>query len=350
MGQVAAGSDRAAAHRRAACVWVLAAMGVALLAACGGSTTTSTSSSATASSASSGCAPGQSPTTVTYGFIAFAGDAAVQVAQQQDYFRDACLTVNIQTSSSINNVVPGVVGGTYDFGLQSGGGVAVAVSRGIPVAIVANDYFHQHEQELMVKTGGPIHTLKDLVGQTVALGALNNNYEAGLFSLLQQAGVSPSSVKFASVATNQIASEVESGQVAAGQINEPFITEAGSMLTTLVDPLQVFGTPAANAYVIVDTNWADANKDTLKRFLQAYNRAQKYCASNPNLVASVVSSYTGISSDITSKMNLPGWGTALNEQSQQQQMDLMYQYGFLTKKLTDSQVFYQGVDIQQYAS
>lgn len=287
---------------------------------------------------------------MTYGSIPFAGDAVVYLAQRKGFFKDAGLDVKIEKASAINTVVPSVVGGTYNFGLQSGGGVATAVSHNIPVSMIANNYFHNHEQQLMVKTGGPIKSLADLKGQKVALGALNNNYQAGLFYLLRNAGVDPKSVKFIAMDTSQIAGAVENGTAAAGQVNEPFITSAGNKLTQLADPLRVFGAHAANAYVITNTHWADSHKDVVRRFLQAYNRAQALAAKDRDAVNATIESYTDISAELIGKMNMPGFGPDLHAKSQLQQMQFMSKDGFLDKSLSLNQVFYQGLDVEGLAS
>lgn len=333
--------------RRGSAYAVVAALALSsvLVAACGGGGSSNSSSSNSTSSGSSG-----GTTTVTYGSIPFAGDAVIYLAQRKGYFKDVGLNVKIEKASAINTVVPSVAGGTYNFGLQSGGGVATAVSHNIPVSIIANCYFHDNEQQLMAKTGGPIKSLADLKGQKVALGALNNNYEAGLFYLLQKAGVDPKSVKFLTMDTSQIAGAVENGTVAAGQINEPFITSAGNKLTEVADPLKVFGKNAANAYVITNTKWADSHKDVVKKFLQAYNKAQALAASDRSAVASTIESYTDIDPKLIGKMNMPGFGPDLHGASQQQQMNFMYKDGFLDKQLKLNQVFYQGLDIQGLAS
>lgn len=289
--------------------------------------------------------------TVTYGHVPFAGDAVIVLAKQQGFFKKVGLDVNIENAASINGIVPAVVGGTYQFGLQSGGGTAVAISQGIPVAIVANAYFHRAEQMLMVKTGGPIKGIQDLKGKTVDLGALNNNYQAGLFYLLEGAGVKPSQVKFETTNTSQIATLVEKGQVAAGQINEPFITAAGDKLTPLMDPLQVFGMNAANAYVIVNPHWADSHKSTVRKFLTAYNAAQRFAADPKNraIVAKTIASYTNIDLSIIKKMNMPGFGPDLHMESQLEQQQFMYRYHFLKKPVTLKQIFYQGLNIEALA-
>lgn len=318
--------------------------------ATGGSTpSTGGSSAPSESTAPSGgpgsAAPTYAPATVTFGTVPIAGSAVVAVAQAAGYFKDVNLTVNIEHASAINNVVPGVVGGTYNFGFQSGGGTAAAVAQGLPVGIITQSYFHVKEQEMMVKTGGPIKTLKDLKGKTIALGALNNNYEAGLIKDLEGVGLKKSDVTIITMPTNQIADAIISGRVAVGQINEPFIAENGDKLTTLFDPLEQFGTPAANAYFIVNTKWADDHKDLVTRFAQAINRAQVRAATDRAFTEKVITDFSGIKSDLVSKMNMPGFGPQLLLDSETQQQHLMFELGFLKKDLTAQDLLYKGIDV-----
>ena len=316
----------------------------------GGSTPSTGGSSAPSESGAPSGAPGSAaatyaPATVSFGTVPIAGNSVVAIAEAAGYFKDVNLTVNIEKASAINNIVPGVVGGTYNFGFQSGGGTAAAVAQGLPVGFVAQAYFHVKEQLMMVKTGGPIKTVKDLKGKTIALGALNNNYEAGLLKDLEGAGLSKSDVTIITMPTNQIADAILSGRVAAGQINEPFIAENGDKLTALFDPLAQFGSPAANAYIIVNTKWADDHKDIVTRFVQAVNRGAVRAATDRPFAEKVIADVTGIKPDLISKMNMPGFGPQLLLDSETQQQHLMFQLGFLKKDLTAQDCLYKGVDV-----
>ena len=316
----------------------------------GGSTPSTGGSSAPSESGAPSTAPGSAaatyaPATVSFGTVPIAGTSVVAIAQAAGYFKDVNLTVNIEHASAINNIVPGVVGGTYNFGFQSGGGTAAAVAQGLPVGIVSQAYFHIKEQLMMVKTGGSIKTLKDLKGKTIALGALNNNYEAGLIKDLEAAGLSKSDVTITTMPTNQIADAVLSGRVAAGQINEPFIAENGDKLTALFDPLAQFGSPAANAYFIVNTKWADEHKDIVTRFVQAVNRGAVRAATDRPFAEKVITEVTGIKPDLISKMNMPGFGPQLLLDSETQQQHLMFQLGFLKKDVTAQDCLYKGIDV-----
>lgn len=355
------GGPRALRMKTGAAMVAALAAGSLVLAACSNGGSNSSSSQTTggttpSSAASGGTTPSESgapsgggatfePATVTWGQVPIAGAAIVQIADNLGYFKDVNLTVKIENASTINNVVPGVVSGTYNFGFQSGGATAAAVAQGLPVAIVAQSYFHDKEQELMVKTGGPIKTIKDLKGKTVALGSLNNNYQAGFIKILQDNGLSQSDVKMIRMPTNQIADAVESGQAAAGQINEPFIASNKDKLTALVDPLEQFGDNAANAYIIVNTKWADEHKDLVTRFVTAVNKAQVVAASDRSVVEKAVAQMTSIDPALIKTMNMPGFGPDLKLASEDQQQKLMFQLGFLKKNVSADDCVYKGVDV-----
>lgn len=304
--------------------------------------------SACSSSGSSGGSGGLP--TVTYGTVPIAGTAPVYVGVQQGLFKKAGINVKIESASAINNIVPGVVSGTYDVGFQSLGGVGSAIAAGLPVKVIGQIYYHVKEQEVMVKAGGPIQKVSDLKGKTIALGALNNNYQAGVIKILQENGLKASDVKFTTLPTDQIASAVESGQVAAGQINEPYIAQNAGKLTTILDGLSPFGSKPANVYAIVNSHWADSHKDLVTKFIQGLARAEALSAKNRSVVDKAVGSFTDISPDLIAKMNMPGFGTDLLEQSFNAQLKLMYSLGFLKKLVTSKDAFYTGVDIQKIAN
>lgn len=349
------GGDGHRLRRRVSAAAALA--GGLLLAACsssGSSSSTDAKSSPAASlaAAGSGSCPTQATgplTTVTYGTVPIAGTAPVYAGITAGYFKGVGLDVKIEAASALGNIVPGVVGGTYEFGFNSLGSVAAAVASNLPVTIVGQMYFHDKEQEVMVKTGSSIKTIADLKGKTIALGSLNNNYEAGVIELLEQNGLKQSDVKFTTLPTDQIATAIEDGQVDAGQINEPYIASNPGKLTTLLDGLSPFGAGAANVYAITNSTWASAHKDLVTKFIQALACSETLAAKDRSAVDTAVESYTTISPALEAKVDMPGFGIDLKPDSFNQQTKLMAQLGFLKKDVTSAEAFYNGVDIDAIA-
>jgi NitT/TauT family transport system substrate-binding protein len=278
---------------------------------------------------------------INFATVPIAGTAAVYVGNTAGYFKNANIDISIVNATSFANIVPLVVNGSNQFGTVSLATAAAAIIQGLPIKIVANTYFFNGEQQLMSLTSGKVKTVSDLSGKTIGLGALNNNFQAGIITQMKTAKVDLSTVKFVLLPAGNLAAALRAGTVDAAQINEPDIAGAGDTFTAIMSqPFQPFGLHAANNYVIVNTIWAAKNKKLVDRFVSAYNLGADRAASDLEAVVAAVSSYSTIPAETLREMNMPGFGSALQKGSYTQTISKMFALGYLSRNVSWKEAFY----------
>ena len=158
---------------------------------------------------------------------------------------------------------------------------------------------------------------------------------------MKEAGVDTSTVTFTLISPPDLPASLRNGVVDAAQINEPGIVGAGDKFTAVIpEPFKPFGENPCNNYVIVRTNWADRNKELVKRFLTAYNRGAELAATDKSLVVKAVMSFSEIPKETLEKMTMPGFGSDLRKESFQATVQGMYDLRFLKRIVTVDEAFW----------
>lgn len=91
-------------------------------------------------------------------------------ALAKGFYRDEGLDVEILPGGPNAQVMTGVATGRVEFGMTNGDDVIVAISRGLPLKIVAAE-MQRDAQGILYHETNPIHDLRDLNGKTLMAGA-----------------------------------------------------------------------------------------------------------------------------------------------------------------------------------
>jgi NitT/TauT family transport system substrate-binding protein len=232
--------------------------------------------------------------------------------------------------------VPAVVSGQYQFGFSNVVSLLLAQSRNVPIKIICNGNNSTGQDDndfaaLMVKGDSPIQSPKDLAGKKVAANTLKNIVDTSVRASIRKDGGDPSSVQFVELAFPQQPAALESGQVDAVFVVEPFQQAV----------LAQGGRKIASSYVDTAPNLTVAtyfssnqligqNPDLVRRFTEAMKESLAYADSHPDEARQIIGTYTQIPPDVIAKVTLPKWPTDVNRQSMQTLADLAVQDGLLT--------------------
>ena len=132
-------------------------------------------------------------------------------------------------------------------------------------------------QGIYTMPNSPIRTLADLKNHTIAINAPKNILYLLASSVLAEHGISPASVKFASVPFPDMATELKSGTVSAAVLPEPFSsgTEQAEGGIPLVDLNQGATTSFPVEGYVVTKQWAAKYPRTLAAFYKALEEGQQ---------------------------------------------------------------------------
>jgi NitT/TauT family transport system substrate-binding protein len=303
---------------------VLAAVSVLLLAACGGGGQDASPDSS-----------GTGPTSVKVSVIPIVDVAPIYLGNQQGFFAEQGLKLELVSAQGGAAIVPAVVSGQVDFGFSNFTSLIIARSKSLPLKVVAPGASSTGVQGkdfggVVVKAGSPLKTAADLAGKRVAVNTLNNINDTTVRASIRAAGGDPKNVKFTELAFPDMLAALDKGNVDAVQVVEPFLTTAlkggGRLIASnYVDT----ASQLTIAGYFTSEKTATSKPDLVKRFAAAMQKSLKYATDNPDAVRKVLLTYTKIDPALTGSLTLPMYPTTINDKSLQTLSQLAVQDGLI---------------------
>ena len=209
--------------------------------------------------------------------IAFPGapNLPIFAAEENDYFKEAGIGLQMETTPNSAYQIQHLVNGTFDIAGTAFDNV-VAYQEGQGVADLDREpdlfaFMGATQIELAFVVAPDIATFDDLKGQTIALDALTTGFAFVLYEMLEKAGLSSDDYTMVPVcATPQRWESVKTGEHIGTITIEPFTSIAKAngfkVLQSSSDILSAYqgGSFAASRA------WAAANPDALKGFIRGY--------------------------------------------------------------------------------
>jgi len=260
---------------------------------------------------------GSGPTKVKLGVIPIIDIAPVQLGIEKGFFAEQNLEVETQNSQGGAAIVPGVVSGDFQFGYSNVVSLLIAKSKGVPVRMVnvgaraSDNELDDGSGQLMTRDPN-IKTAADLAGKKIAVNTLLGINEVAVRSTLKKNGVSgnPTLVE---VPISNMPAALESGQVDAAMLSEPFITVAENQGA---HPLPVsyasmgHGLPFAGWFA--SESYAARNPQVVQRFTTALEQSLRYAEAHPDEARATLDKYLKLDSGVSAKVTLPNWDPTTN--------------------------------------
>jgi NitT/TauT family transport system substrate-binding protein len=264
---------------------------------------------------------------------------------QSGRFRAAGLDVQIQQVSNGSAIAAGIAGGAYDVGKASLTSILTSHLHGVPFTIVAAAGVYDSKAPygvLLVAADSPIHTAKDLVGQTLAIGALQSIDEVGIDSWMERSGADPKTLKYVEIPQAAIQAAIEAHRVAGAVLNRPQLDAAlvGGKVRTLYPIYDAIAPSFMSSGWFATKDWADAHTDALARFVRVVEEASRYANAHHAETAPILAQFSGIQLEVIQKMPRAILGTSLSPSLVQPVIDLAAKYGLLARPFPASEVLY----------
>ena len=275
--------------------------------------------------------------TVTLGLIPIVDVSPVYIGVKQGYFEEEGLDLKPSFAAGGAAVVPGVVSGSINIGYSNTVSLITAAKRGLPLRIIAPGSQvggTQAEDHCFIYANGsgPIKTVADLAGKTIAINTVKNLGDVSTRAALEDNHVDANSVKFVEVPFPDMETALQSGRVDATWPCEPFVTTAsdagqrriiGTLVATMPN-LQFSG-------YFVSQNYAKAHPDIVRKFQRAMAKSLAYAQGHPDELRTVITEYSKVSLDVAKRMILPVWtDTTVSRKSIERLTDLSIKYGVIS--------------------
>ena len=269
---------------------------------------------------------------LTVGVIPIVDVAPIYLGQEQGFFEERGIELELVPGSGGAAAVPGVVAGDFQFAFGNVTSVLLAASQGLPLRVVAEGNSSTGDPEtdfsaVVVAADSPVQSAADLAGRTVAVNNLRNIGEVTIRKAVEDAGGDPGSINFVELAFPDMPAAVTGGDVDAAWVVEPFVTVATGQgarkvlanFAEAVDDLTVATYFTTEQVIAEDPQLVDDFQAAIAESLQ-------YAQDNPDEVRRIVTTYTQITPEVAEQMALPAFPQEVNVESLEAVAELMQQY------------------------
>ncbi|HXP94248.1 MAG TPA: ABC transporter substrate-binding protein [Candidatus Binatia bacterium] len=257
-------------------------------------------------------------------------------AQDQGFFQQAGLGVDLQTFSNGAGVTTALAAGAIDIGITNPISLANAVEHGIPFRFFATGALYNREElALCVAPDSPIKTAKDLEGKAVATTAIKDSNSLHTIAWIDQNGGDASKVQLVEIPFSAMAAAVKRGTVAAAPIAEPALSVAkkeGSV-RVLGHPMDVYGKRFMVGGWFSRLDWINANLPLVRRYVATIYATARWANTHPDESATILAKYAKMDPATVRTMNRAPYGDSFSPALFQPYLDLGYKYKYLEHQL-----------------
>ncbi len=222
--------------------------------------------------------------TVRAGLNGNLSEAAFYIAMDEGYFQSEGITLDTEQFNSATQMVAVLASGQLDVGGGApGGGLYNAITRDIPVKIVADRGHTQPGsayEGLVVRKdlydSGAVRGPADLRGKKVVVASLGTTGEVALDRLVKPVGLTLADLELVPMGYPDTPQAFANGSVDAGMLAEPFITRIVSAGSGVVLARKDEFYPGhQGAVVLYGPAFINDRPEVARRFLVAYLRGAR---------------------------------------------------------------------------
>lgn len=256
---------------------------------------------------------------VKIGMLPILPTGAMQVGIDQGFFEDHDIDLEIETAQGGAALIPAVMSGKPQFASSNPISLLTARDKGLPVEVVSH-WSSDHEAGekgvngvVALKASG-IASPADLEGKTVAINTLKSMGDLAVREAVRKDSGDPEAVKFVELAFPDMSAALESKDVDAVWVPEPFLgglVAGGATLVTYATQEAVSGFPTQ--YIFTSEKLAKSEPDLVKDMGAALEETLEYADGHPDEVKAAAAELIGIPPKALAGAEVEAFGTDLRE-------------------------------------
>ncbi|GAB3167398.1 ABC transporter substrate-binding protein [Myceligenerans halotolerans] len=260
-------------------------------------------------------------TPVTVGLLTITPSAAIQYGIDEGIFAEHGLDVSVQAAQGGAAMLPAVSTGQIDFGVGNPLSVLIAAGEGVDMRIASGYSASLADGDdinaIVTRAGDDITTWQDLAGKKVAVNTVNGQGDLTIMGSVQADGGDPGAVEFLEVAFPDALAQLDSENVDAVWIPEPFLSAA------VADPdkYSVLGYPNQNTLPGLPTmvtftsgSLADENPELVTTWREAVTEVLDAATADHDGFATTIAEFTGMPEDAAANLRLERLSADLDPQ------------------------------------
>jgi len=248
------------------------------------------------------------PTDIRLAFVPATTGLLVNVAQQQGFFADNGLNVELTPTTNVSEIIP-TLGQQVEISLGTSTDLIRASDSGLDVVQILGNTIDTEDNpfvRVMVPADSGIEGVADLAGRRVSSPTLSGVIHVATLFWAQQEGIDPDSIEGVQVPPPATVEQFNAGQVDAAQALEPFASILTGMGNTSIgDPFASIGLPLATNFWVANGEWAANNPDAVAAFALSLEQAQAFVDSNDEAARAILMEFTGMAPPVAATVPIP---------------------------------------------
>lgn len=281
--------------------------------------------------------------TVTIGYLPTDHDAALFVANATKMYEAEGITVELHEYNNGGDLMSAMASGYIDVGYVGITPTVSAMSKGVPIKIVAGA---QNEGSGIVTNDASIKTINDFKGKTLATPGQSSIQYMLLVYELKQNNMSTSDVEIPGMKVSAMNDALMQGSIDGMLTYEPYVSISEELNNaTVVETSGEIIEDHPCCVVVMRDNFINNRHDTAKKMVDIHKNATKKLEANSSNCEQYMPRTIVRDSDVekTSLSNLK-WASDLNDtykQNIRNFINIEHDLGVLNNTFTDNQLFYE---------
>jgi NitT/TauT family transport system substrate-binding protein len=280
------------------------------------------------------------------GLLPNAETAAIRLGDQKGFFKEAGIDLKITDTSSGAAAITALIAGQFDLVFANTVSVMQGRDKGLPLVMVdaastSTGVNGADFSALMVSSKNTMKSAKELSGKTIASNTVKNIGDVTARLSVAKAGGDPASVKVVEMPFSNMEQALESGQIDAAWMVEPFHTTALKHGLRDIASNYVDTAPHLTAAAFVSTDGIVKSKsDMIHRFREAMAKTADYANAHPEEIRKIIPTFTKITPEIANTFVIPRYDADVNAASLRAMLPEMERLGMISKNFNVQSVIY----------
>lgn len=262
-------------------------------------------------------------------------------AQEQGFFKQAGLNVELQPFASAGSAAEAVIAGAIDVGVVDCLQVANAYIHGFPLAIFAgNCVFAKESPTLVMVTSktGAIHTPRDLENQTIGVVAYKSLSSSAALEWLRVNGADPAKVKLFEMPFPDMNTALQRGTIAAALQGEPFLSAGKADNRVLGIPFEALGKAFYVNIYAASRPWLTANGPLAHRLATTFYDTARWVNGHRPETAVIESRFTKLTLDVARTMARNTFATSFDPHLISPVLDIGFKYQLIARQVNAQEI------------
>jgi NitT/TauT family transport system substrate-binding protein len=250
------------------------------------------------------------------------------------FFRDAGLDVVVQSSANGSAMISAVMSGAVDVGYANLFSQAQAHLRGLPIKLLfpASMYDGSHPATVLaVALDSTIHSVRDLVGKTVAVNGIGTLIQYAPVIELDRMGLSGESVHFVEMPSSSAYPAIINHKIDAVELSEPFVSASAGQVRILAPGLDGIARRFVSGGFFSSAAWVGAHPAEVVKLQSVFARTAKWANTHHRESAAILAKYAKLDPDAVLRMTRTPYGERIDLPLMQTEIDVTAEYHFLDR-------------------